>query len=683
MPPGASMKNDLSSVPLWPLLAGMTAGITIGLATDISLWWVLPVVAVALIFMILRHAVVSVILLAVSIGWIDMSLNRAAAFPDVMDGTVAWYKGTVYEVREGESSRSIGVSVEACGSDSCAMEDCRHFDAIVYVGSMLPVIETGDKVMINMSLTRPEFDPDLPYEADYTQSFIRQRVEATAFVSSADITVSDHGNGLFYWFRKLRASLSALILRSSLDEDTGVFVNAILLGDTSLLPDGIRNDFSSAGMAHLLALSGMHVAIIAMLISIALFPLTLLRYNSVRYMIVIALLWLYAVMTGMAPSVVRAVVMATLLLAGHILRRDTNPLNNLCVAAIVILLFDPMALVAPGFQLSFVAVLAILTIAPAVNRVNRRTHPWLFRIVSWVTVCVAAVLGTGMLAAYYFHIYPLYFLFGNLIAVLVMPLLMGASAILVLLEACGLDPLWLCGIIDAMYGLIAWSAGAVSSLYGAVIDQLYFPAWVLVPYYLAVVALLLWLVKGRAVYGYGMLTMAAVTLASVYFTAPSLPQAEYFITRNAYRTDMIIRHGSDAYLLTTAPVPDTGSAVEECKRKYRDYFGRAGVRDLRLLPDTCIMDGLSRRGLMLAVGADTYMILNRCMDITPVSGRVRYALVCRGYSGTIGDLGQVADTVLLSRDIDIRRHDRYIRQLQRDSVPYRSLRGSSYHRILY
>ena len=76
------MKQDLSSVPLWPIFAGMTAGIIIGIVSAISPWWSLAAVSVAVVCFVLRHHVIAIVVLAVAVGWIDASLNEVESFPD-------------------------------------------------------------------------------------------------------------------------------------------------------------------------------------------------------------------------------------------------------------------------------------------------------------------------------------------------------------------------------------------------------------------------------------------------------------------------------------------------------------------------------------------------------------------------------------------------------------------------
>lgn len=671
------------SVPLLPVLIGVAAGILIGLA-DISAWWIFVACILAGCCYLYVNGILGITIMAVAIGWAACLVGKPDQLPDDICGRDVWCIGEVLSVDDGaEPSRRLLVSVGRCGTDTVAMPDCGRFKALFFVGSLFPAITPGDSVRLHARLSPPVNLDDIPYGNDYAGHLRARGIVASSFVSSADVEVIGRNHSVYWRLCGFRQSLSDLVLRSGLSSETAWFVNSVLLGDTSLLPDYTRGMFATSGMAHLLALSGMHVAIVALIVAVALFPLYILRFNRLRLILIVAVLWMYAVMTGMSPSVVRAVIMATLVMVGRMFHLNGSPLNNLCLAAILILLCDPMALVAPGFQLSFAAVAAILVISPALNPVDQRAHPFLYRMASWVAVCVAAVLGTGLLAAYYFHTYPLYFLLGNMVAVLLMPFVMGLSVILLAVEAMGFDPLWLCRMVDCLYGAIEWSAEFTSSLPGSAVGALYFPAWVLLPYAFSVVMLVIWLVKRRMVYGCGMIVALTITLVAIKLPDASLPLREYFITRNAYRTDIIVRDGTAAYMITTASYTDSVGVADEYMERYSGYFGRAGVNRIVGVGDSCDIGPVSRRGAMLAIGPDTYVVLDGSDGVPRPSGRmrIRYALVCRGYTGSMDGLESVADTVLLSRDLNARLHERYVRQLAEKRIPYRSLRDAGHHRV--
>lgn len=208
-----------------------------------------------------------------------------------------------------------------------------------------------------------------------------------------------------------------------------------------------------------------------------------------RLLLTIGVLWLYAVFTGLSPSVTRAVVMATAVSGGLILQRRYFGFNGLLVALCVIVIASPRQLYQPGFQMSFLSVASILAIAPLINRLNQKNRVT-FYLASMAGVSVAATIGTGIVSAYYFHTFPLYFLIANIPVLMILPFLMGGGILLMLLEAAGLDPVWLCIIIDTLYHAIHAYAGLIATLPGATIDNLYFPAWLAIPYYLTVVTLI-------------------------------------------------------------------------------------------------------------------------------------------------------------------------------------------------
>ncbi len=188
-------------------------------------------------------------------------------------------------------------------------------------------------------------------------------------------------------------------------------LQALLLGDRSGISDATQERFARTGLMHLLAISGLHVLLIGMVLYGLLGP-ALMRlgwgWRSVewsRAALTMALLVFYALLTGGRPSVVRAVVMASLFIGGVLLQRPTYSLNTLGVAALVLLIARPAALFDAGFQLSFAAVSAIVVMLPG----WRRALPerWLAskgieRPVMVVLVSGAATLGTLPVLLYHF-----------------------------------------------------------------------------------------------------------------------------------------------------------------------------------------------------------------------------------------------------------------------------------------
>ena len=168
----------------------------------------------------------------------------------------------------------------------------------------------------------------------------------------------------------------------------------------------------------MLALSGLHLGIIYVLLSLV---LGVRRRGALREMVVIFGIWCYAIFTGLSPSVTRAAIMITIYAAVGLLRRDRMSLNALALTAIIMLMANPLCLYDVGFQMSFMAVFAILVCYKPVSRLVSPEFLQRHRLVKWVwtlvVVSCCAQLGTAPLTAYYFGRFSVYFLLTNFVVV--------------------------------------------------------------------------------------------------------------------------------------------------------------------------------------------------------------------------------------------------------------------------
>lgn len=194
-------------------------------------------------------------------------------------------------------------------------------------------------------------------------------------------------------------------LRNSIDRsidrtmrgDSAALLRGILLGERRQLPEDLIDTFRTIGLAHILAVSGLHVGLITLVIYTLLFVLRLPKHLVVAG--TLGVLVLYAFITNLTPSVIRATIMAGLFLVGRQLDRQTDTVNILAVAAIVILLIWPSALFDLSFQLSFLATYAIITGYPRLKellpeRLSRSEQWWARWLRDGLLVSVTAQLGT-------------------------------------------------------------------------------------------------------------------------------------------------------------------------------------------------------------------------------------------------------------------------------------------------
>jgi competence protein ComEC len=169
---------------------------------------------------------------------------------------------------------------------------------------------------------------------------------------------------------------------------------------------------------HVLAVSGLHVGIIYALLLLLFKPMNKFKWAKWSTAFVsIFILWSYAFITGLSPSVLRAVTMFSFVALGRPLDYRTNMYNTLALSAFVLLLYDPFLIMSVGFQLSYLAVVGILFIHPDLYRMyetKNKVLRWLWQATS---ISIAAQAATFALGLLYFHQFPNYFIFSNLLVI--------------------------------------------------------------------------------------------------------------------------------------------------------------------------------------------------------------------------------------------------------------------------
>ncbi|MBO6222768.1 MAG: ComEC/Rec2 family competence protein [Bacteroidales bacterium] len=172
---------------------------------------------------------------------------------------------------------------------------------------------------------------------------------------------------------KIRNRISAKLSQRLQGEHSRGIASALLLGDRSGLDSNVKTAFRNAGISHALALSGMHVGIIW---SIVCMFTAALRWNyrtrKLSFILSIAIIFIYAVITGLSPSVSRACIMIAIWKTADILCSGKDRMGPLMTAALIIVLFNPSAMEMIGFQLSFAAVAGIVFLYPAVEESIRK-----------------------------------------------------------------------------------------------------------------------------------------------------------------------------------------------------------------------------------------------------------------------------------------------------------------------
>ena len=623
---------SLASAPLLPLTVAFFVGILFG-PLSFSLWLAggLAVAGGGLFLSGRNYA--SIISAALATGIIVSVLGRPVSAPSEIMGKEVSVAGTVVEMREGEATRNLIVRV-----DSIDSYRIRSFKLFAVCLNFNPEIYAADHIRFTATLTELDTETDLPLELNYGEYLYNQGVTASAFIpKGSDITALYPATGIRNTLLRIKDGIINRFAMSDLSQASKTFLITVLTGDSSyLLPDD-REAYSRSGVAHVLALSGLHVAIITMVISLTLFPLTLLRLNKLKGVITVLALWIFALMTGLTPSVTRSVIMATVFLLTLITERRPAPVNSLCFAALCILVAVPLAIYSISFQLSFSAILFILIFADKLNPVSKRNRPW-YQIAGWITTTFAAAMGTGVISSVYFHVFPIYFLIVNIPFTIMLPFILGGGILFAVLSVFGCQPHWLTGILDFMCGILSRITGFVSHLPGAYIDNIFVSADRLIVFSVAMcaIAAMLYFPGRKTVTVAVSLTLAVIVYAT--FIPATVEDTSIYIPRYRRYSVVLIPRRPVIHVYTSALKADIPELTETVRRRYGNYMLSRGI-------DSISVARVSDE--VVSVGK-TNLIFSKSIPLTLPDGR-NLLILTRGFRPeAIADTTVLPDTVYIS-----------------------------------
>ena len=293
----------------------------------------------------------------------------------------------------------------------------------------------GDVVMIKGSPAEIP-PPTNPGQFDYRQYLSFQNIHHQQFVRAGQIVKFEHraSNPFIAFAYRMQEKCNEIFDKHIIDIRSRGIAKALILGVKDGLDNEIREAYAAAGAMHVLAVSGLHVGIIYLIISF-LFSFTkkLPGGNWLHAVLCLLIIWIYALVTGLSPSVLRAATMFSFIIVAQAARRQTNIYNTLAASAFFLLCLDPYLIVSVGFQLSYLAVAGIVYLQPKIYRWLEFDH-WLpDKIWQLTAVSVAAQLATFPLGLYYFHQFPVYFWLANVFVIPAAFLILSGGLVVLLL----------------------------------------------------------------------------------------------------------------------------------------------------------------------------------------------------------------------------------------------------------
>jgi len=269
-----------------------------------------------------------------------------------------------------------------------------------------------------------------PGEFDFKSYLKDKQIYFQIFLQADEVKrVSQNtGNPFISFALTLRKDLVKKFSRYIPDQEASSMASTLILGYRADLSKDIIEAYSKTGTMHVLSVSGMHVGIVFLVLSILLKPMNRSKnLILLRAIIIIAVIWFYSLLTGFSPSVCRSALMLSFVVLGKAMNKNQNTYNLIAISAFFLLLYDPYYLFDVGFQLSYVAVIGLVYFHPLIFNVLYIENKLLEHIWSYCALSLAAQLATFPLSVYYFHQFPVYFLLSNLLIVLPIAFIMYAG----------------------------------------------------------------------------------------------------------------------------------------------------------------------------------------------------------------------------------------------------------------
>lgn len=323
--------------------------------------------------------------------------------------------GTVFKSKLSESGyQTIHLSLEKTRIGNYQIPT--QGNVILTLDTLEEKYTIGDYVAFRTEIEvfRNETNPG-SFDAEYyygTHHYVGRAFIASNFISK----IGSRENGTIFFSRWQNQIGDKL--KSWLPESVAGIGTALLLGNKADIDQEVLDSFSNTGAMHVLAVSGLHVGIILIIFQYILgfFSRWISKKQAILFSVI--LIWGFGLLSGASPSVIRAVVMFSILALGQLLSRKNNGMNNLILSAIVLLMYDPYYLFDIGFQLSYIALIGILLFQTPVYKLILVKQKWLDWLWKGSAVGIAATIATTPFMLYWFHQFPNYFLLSNVVVML-------------------------------------------------------------------------------------------------------------------------------------------------------------------------------------------------------------------------------------------------------------------------
>lgn len=560
-------------------------------------------------------------------------------------------------------------------------EECDN-KALLYFpkDSVAEALTRGDILWAHTRLAPPSNNGN-PDEFDYARYLTRKGVSATGYVPAGHWRVIGHNDSrtLRQMALDYREEIVALYRRLGFCGDNLAVLSALTVGDKENLSEDIRETYSVAGASHVLALSGLHIGFLYALLYFLLSLLWNRRpfFKPFGLLLIILFLWSFAFLTGLSSSVVRSVIMFSLLAISCLQPNKPLTLNTLAATAFLMLLYNPLWLFDVGFQLSFSAVAAIILIQPGLYNLLTVKHRILRYVWGLLTVSVAAQIGTAPLVIFYFSRFSTHFLLTNLWVIPMVTLILYSSVFLLLLTPIPFLQQGFARVVDfllsAQNRVLRW----IEQLPASSVDGLWIDIWEVSLFYIFLLLLYRSFAvrTARSVYLplCCLLCLIGYHAANVLLNAPQR-SISFYNVRSCPAVHCLADDGR-SWLACADSLPD----VSRLHRSLAPNWNRRRLP----LPETLTMDystpGFTFRDHIISYAGKRICLLHDSRWRYKTSKHpllIDYLYISRGYNGNIEELTSLfrIRTVILDSSLSEYRMNRLKEDCHRLTIPCISLK---------
>ena len=579
-----------SVAPLLLPTVGFAVGIAAAAGVDFDYGWVFGLVSVGLALAGLtlhlrprpdgltgRAAGIALLLALTALGaWyatVRHPLNDARHFSRM--ATDGLLEAEVSSVKAGKKRTAVELDVVAVVDDSLRRATTGRLLAYLPPGALA----VGDRVLLaaDVDTLAAPLNPEV---FDYAAYLASQNIFHRSFVDSGQWVVLGRHEGFTLreigersratWFASLQPYLAG--------DDLAVAA-ALIMGKRDLLGGELRSAYADTGAIHVLAVSGLHVGILALIVlQLMTFLLPPRRWaNILRTVVTVGVVWYFALITGLPASVQRAAVMVTVVLLGKQLNRNNSVFNLLAIAALLMLVVEPKQLFQVGFQLSFAAVAGIALFARRIQRLLYLPGK-LHLLWDAISVSTAAQLGTLPLSLYYFGQFPMYFMLSGTLVIVFAYVVLGLGLLHGFLAAVGVSGAGLLPTGTLLYWTVSLQNGFIfycRKLPGATLQISDFGVLSVIGLYV-IIGALAYLTFRPSHRGRWVLMGAVGAVACYWLLRPALapPPAQFVVYHIPYNTLIDVYDGRSALAIgDTIDEEQLGYNVTPLRRTLGADFG--------------------------------------------------------------------------------------------------------------